>query len=320
MSTPTAARPTSGKDSHWYSIEGEPRYEVIGKSTGRPRPVTIKDARENGWVPSVTTILKILHKEALVNWLIEQSVLACLTAPRKENEALDAFIKRVLHEEKQQEQEGKIARDRGTEIHAALECYFLGQPVPEPMKPWIMPAAEKLMTYGKLVSAEKILVGDGYAGKTDLILDAPDCWWLWDYKSTKNLPDPAKGGAWSEHRLQLSGYAAAYEALVLSASPKSKPIRTANLYVSTLNEGDFVVCEHKEWQDTYNLGFSPLVTHWQWATGYRPEMPADKKREQPVKAAPPAPVKTAEKELEEAAGETATLKGHKVAWSQGVRT
>lgn len=281
MSTPTAARPTSRKDSHWYSIDGQPRYEIIGKTTGKPRAVTLRDAREGNLVPGVTTILKILDKPALNDWKIEQAVMACETTPKLPGEALDAFIERVLHVERIQDQESTIARDKGTEIHNAMEDYFLGQAdlIPEDLKPWVIPAAESVAAYGDLVGSEMILVGDGYAGKTDLVLDAPQCWWIWDYKTTKNLPDPKKGGAWSEHRLQLAAYARAYELLLDKQGPKTKPIRTANVYISTVEPGTFVICEHSEWEPTYWEGFAPLVRHWQWANKYKPQIPGMEKAE-----------------------------------------
>lgn len=321
MSTPTAARPTVRKDSHWYTIEGEPRYEMMGKTTGKPRAVTLRDARDGNLVPSVTTILKVLHKEALVNWLIEQAVLACLTSPRKEGEADDAFVNRVLHVERVQDQESTIAKDKGTEIHNAMEDYFIGQgdQIPEDLKPWIMPAIEKLETYGSLVASEKILVGAGYAGKTDLILEAPDCFWIWDFKSSKNLPDPAKGGAWMEHRLQLSGYAKAYEDLLDDLAPTSKPIRTGNLYISTVETGKFVICEHEEWQTAYLEGFAPLVRHWQWANRYRPVLPG---QEKVVEAPQPAPVPAKAPTAPAAPpppGKTNVIGGKRVAWSNSVR-
>lgn len=320
--TATAARPTGRKDSHWYSPAGEPCYEIIGKTTGKPRPVTIRDARDGGWLPSVTTILKVLHKEGLVNWMIEQACLACLTTPQKPDESLDAFVYRVLHVEHVQDEESEIARDKGTEIHAAMEAYFLGEEVPEDLKPWIGPAADAINQYGELVTAEKILVGDGYAGKTDLILDSPDCWWLWDYKSTKKLPDPRKGGAWPEHRLQASAYAMAYEALVGDA----KPIRTGNVYVSSVESGKFVICEHEDWRAAYIEGFSPLVLHWQWMNRYYPgrvvgrvpEPKAAPKAEAPKPTPPPeAPATTAPAVP---SGQPTEIKGHKVVWTPGVTT
>src|SRR5512139_1672294 len=107
----TIARTTTPDSSHWYTTDGDPMYEVIAKSTGLPRNTTLADARKLNLLPSVTTILKILHKQALVNWLIEQAVLAAMTTPRLPGEQDDAFIERVLHTERVQDQEAEAARD-----------------------------------------------------------------------------------------------------------------------------------------------------------------------------------------------------------------
>jgi len=289
MSTPTVARPTSSKDSHWYTPEGEPCYSIMGKTTGRPRPVDIRDARANGYLPSVTTILRTLHKEALVNWMIEQAVLACLTTPRKMikviepvtglikevTEELDAFIERVLHVEKIQDEESQIARDKGNLVHDALEHLFGGAatPLDKELAPWVMPAYQAVTALGgKVLSTEQILVGDGYAGRTDLVLAYDNGYFdIWDFKSTKKLPDPKKG-AWPEHRLQLSAYAQALleTQFAIDAKLKAENIRTRNLYVSTVNEGQFVICEPTaDWSDTYWGGFVPLVQYWAWANKYK---------------------------------------------------
>ena len=101
---------------------------------------TLADARKLNLLPSVTTVLRILDKPALNEWKIEQGVLAVMTTPQLPGEEMDAFIHRVLHVEKVQDQEGKKARDRGTDIHAALESYFLGREVSDELRPWIEPA------------------------------------------------------------------------------------------------------------------------------------------------------------------------------------
>lgn len=244
---------------------GEPFYEVPYSDPRKGmRKATIADARKVGALPSVTTILKILHKPALVDWLIEQAVLVALTSPHKPGEELDAFIQRVLHEERQQDQEAQKARDLGTAIHAAMETAMNGQQIPEELAPWVRGPVEALKARGSVVSTETVLVGDGFAGKTDLITQENVTDWLWDFKSAKKLPDPAKGGAWSEHRLQLAGYAAAYSKTV------DCPVKTANLYISTIEAGKFVICEHDDWRSTYSCGFLPLVQHWQWANNYKP--------------------------------------------------
>lgn len=312
MST-TAARTYSENSAHWYKPDTAEACYQVPKADGKGTKVpTLADARKLNLCPSVTTILDaILRKPALEAWKTEQAVIACLTAPRKEGEELDAFVKRVLQEEQQQTQEAKSAADRGTQMHAALEQYFSGQSMPEAMMPWVMPAAEVIAEYGTVMHVEKILVGDGYAGKSDLILDAPDCWWLWDYKSTKKLPDPDKGGAWSEHRLQLSAYAQAWQDL---QGAQSKPIRTGNIYISSVDEGKYAVCEHDDWQPVYLEGFAPLVTHWQWANRYRPKQGRPVAR--PVKATPPPE----DEPPTQPAPVVSELRKHKVVWTPGVPT
>lgn len=264
----TTARTTSTEGSHWYAADGTPCYEVPTADGKAMRPTTLRDARKLGLLPSVTTILKILHKQALVDWLIEQSVLAVLTTPRLAGEADDAFVYRVLHGERVQDQEAQAARDRGTEIHNAMEMLFQGQPISDEMQPWVEAAFDAVCKRGELVATEKILVGDGYAGKTDLIQLGKDCWWLWDWKSAKKLPDPSKGGAWHEHRMQAGAYARAVELSQETAGDKH-PIRTGNIYISTIIQGRFVICEHDDWHPAYDA-FASLLRVWQYQTGYKP--------------------------------------------------
>ena len=271
--TPTAARTFSKDSSHWYHPDGRSCYQIEKADKSGMRATTLRDARKLNLVPSVTTILKILHKEALVQWMIEQAVLAVLTAPRKEGEADDAFAKRVLQEEEQQHGEREAARDLGTQIHDALELYLVGAQPPADMHPWIWPAAEAMAAFGKVITTEQNLVGDGFAGRSDLIQDGGEFWAMTDYKSTKKLPDPKKG-AWPEHQLQLAAYAAAWAHKCAKDGLPNRPIIRRNVYISTLEQGAYVICEHEEdWETIFEHGFRPLVTHWQWATGYAPELP-----------------------------------------------
>lgn len=224
---------------------------------------TLADARKLNLLPSVTSILYLLDKPALNDWKVEQGVLAVLTTPRLPGEADDAFVHRVLHVEQVQNQEAKVARDRGTEIHNALESMFAGEACTPELLPWIEPAAKEILARGERVTSEKILVGHGYAGKTDLIQESADCWLLWDFKSTKSLPDPKKG-SWTEHILQLSAYAAAF----LSITGTPKPIKTANCYISTIEVGKFVVCENGPWEEPFRA-FQHILEYWVWLKGYK---------------------------------------------------
>lgn len=250
--------------SHWYDPRtGEPKHFVEKKDGSGLRPTTLRDAKAHGWYPSVTTILKVLHKEALVHWLIRQAVLTVMTAPRLTEESVDAFVDRVLSKERQQDEEAKKARDRGTDIHEALERQLSGQECDAEIFPWIAPCLAEIQKRGTVLEIEKILVGNGYAGKTDLIQQGGECVWILDYKSTTKLPEKA---SWLEHRLQLAAYAHAYYTSQNNLSANG--IRTANVYISTVECGEFIIHENPVWLGDYMRGFLPLVKYWQWANNY----------------------------------------------------
>jgi ATP-dependent exoDNAse (exonuclease V) beta subunit len=267
----TLARPTTRNDAHWYGKDGTPAYDQPNKSKGGTRPTTLSDAKKQGLLPSVTTVLQILAKPALNTWLQEQAILAVMTTPRLPGEADDAFVQRVLHTDRTQDEEARVARERGTEIHSELENMLNGDGVPDEILPWIAGAFEALNAIPRIpamadapcnvLATELILVGEGYAGKTDLILDRGDHDLLVDFKSAKRLPEK---GSWSEHRLQLSAYAAAHQ----KKQVLEKPIRTANLYISTVECGRFVLCENPDWQIDFDRGFAPLLKVWRWQNGF----------------------------------------------------
>lgn len=253
----TVARPQTSQSAHWYSSDGKPMHTIMGKTTGKPRPTTIKDARELDLVPSVTTILKALHKPELQNWIVEQACLAVLTSPRQRDEALDEFVHRILHEEKQQDQERDAAAQRGTDIHQGIADALQGKEASSDLLPWIYPILDHLKPH-IIRHCEHPVVGKGYAGTVDLIT-GESMVDVWDFKTTKKLPEK---GSWNEHRLQLAAYAEALE--VNGFIVRS----TWNIYISTLEPGKFVVWENPDWQETFDEGFEPILRYWQWANDF----------------------------------------------------
>ena len=272
----TAARIHTSSEAQFYLPTGEPFYEVPYADPKKGmRRATLADARKVGALPGPTTILKVLAKPELQSWLIEQAVLAVLTTPRKRNlatgsfESDDDFVNRVLKVEKIQDQERDIAATRGTAIHAAMEAYFTGQPVPEEMKAWIMPAAKAICEHGTLVCSEKVLIGDGYGGRCDLILENTDFWQIWDLKSTKKLPEK---GSWMEHVIQLSAYAAAWKIMVLNSDLAKKHIQTFNCYVSSIEPGKFIIWKNPDgWIEDYEEAFVPAMKLWRRLNNYYPK-------------------------------------------------
>lgn len=86
----------------------------------------------------------------------------------------------------------EAARDLGTRLHEALENLALNKPVDADLLPWVTPAWEFIRSLGVVLSAETCVVGQGFAGKVDLMLSpGPEEVLLVDYKTSKKLPDKA---------------------------------------------------------------------------------------------------------------------------------
>lgn len=261
----TAANVKKADQSHWYHRDGKPCYEIPKAKGDGMRAPTVRDARKMDLLPSVTTILKVLHKEALVNWLIEQAVLAVVTTPRLPGEADDAFITRVLQVQKVQDEEVTIARERGTAIHDALQFAFQGFEIPGQWKEWVLPVFQSIRNRGAFLFAEKVVVGPGYAGMLDLALIHDNTIEIIDWKSTSKLPERE---SWDEHKLQLAAYARAVQTLY-----PDKKITTSNAYISTKEKGAFAVFDNGDWANTFEYGFLPLMNFWQWSKTYYPTAP-----------------------------------------------
>ena len=255
----TAANVQRSQASHYYWPNGEPCFEIAKKSGNGMKKTTIREARELGLLPSTTTILKCLDRPALTSWLIEQSVLAVVTTPRKEGEKDDAFIQRVLHEEKVQDQEAATAAERGSAVHDAIASAIKGEPFDPQWRPYVQAALSCLETLGKVVWIEKVVVGDGYAGRADICLENDRNLIILDWKSCKTLP---KTDSWDEHKLQTASYSATL------GTTGDKRILTANLYLSTTVPGQTAFFLQEDWKDTYENGFVPLLKVWRWLNSY----------------------------------------------------
>jgi len=280
MSAPTAARPRSIESAHWYDAKtGLPCHEQPKKDGTGMTPTTLAHARKLGLVPSVTNVLsEILRKRNLESWLIEQACLTVLTAPRKDGENLDEFVRRVLQDEEQHRAESQAAMDLGSEIHAAIAGMVAGAEIPPELNSYVLPVAVWMNDkQAKPVLIEKVVVGPGYAGTTDAVFEMPDKSWLvMDYKTATTLPKPVKVDGklddhrcegWQEHELQLAAYANAIERSIEEA--ERPVIRTANFYISTSNPGEWRICYWPVWTEAY-WAFLHVLCYWQWSKDYKP--------------------------------------------------
>jgi len=257
----TAAMTVKSEGSRYYWPNGQPCYEIPKKSGKGMKKPNITDAREMGLVPSVTTILKVANKPALNAWLMEQAALAVLTTPRLEGEGLDAFVKRVLQDEQVQDEEASAAADKGSAIHGAIEAAIQGKPWDGVWEPYVKSVFPVIESLGKIVWSEKIVVGDGYAGRADILLENDRNLTLLDFKTTKSMP---KKQSWDEHRMQTAAYAETI------GNSGDRHILTGNIYISTILPGEVQLFLQEDWKRTYGLGFRKLLEYWQFINDYTP--------------------------------------------------
>lgn len=236
---------------HWYDRAGKPCYTLIGKN-GKLRNTTLRDARKEGFVPSVTEILKVLAKPGLERWKLEQVKLAALTLPKIDGESLDEFSARIDIDATEQMVQ---ARDLGTSIHTEIEHYFGNEEVEqhETIVCALDDALKKEFGSQSWCPEKSFASPYGFGGKVDLF--SKD--WVVDYKTKDFGPDDMKKKfTYDEHILQLSAYR-----LGLGLSHAG----IANVFISRNHPGLIKVEKHKV---SKQVQFLALVNYWQAAKDF----------------------------------------------------
>ena len=224
--------------SHWYLSDGTPFHETERADGKGLRPVTLRDARKVRAFPSVTNILSILAKPGLDAWRIEQGIVAALTLPRRDDETLDAFAKRVVTDRSAQVTQ---AADLGSAIHAACEVYANSKALPEspavaalfaPVRAWFDADVERIDCIERVVTHPEW----GYGGRLDMVakLKSTDSWAVVDFKTQKVKRD-AKGALkptfYETWPLQLE----AYRQAILAEATRKQPVDLVSLIISSMN-------------------------------------------------------------------------------------
>lgn len=242
---------------HFYTKEGEARYSVPNKSKGGTRPTTTRDARGQGWLPSPTEVIKTLARPALTEWLIRNAILAFATAQDVEGESLDDRIKRVLDVENQQDQESRAAMDLGSQIHEAIELALAGNGYSPNLSNYVCAALYELIQFGLVIGSEKILVGDGYAGKTDCICTNHQVVTVVDFKTAKNIPKKP----YDEALIQIAAYCGAL------GNVGDNKIDGVLIYISTSNPGEIKVFKSENWPSDFKR-FKFLLEFWKISNNF----------------------------------------------------
>ena len=253
----TASAPRASESNHWYTRDGVPMYTVEAKKGGQ-RATTLRDARTMNLVPSVTTILNVAAKPALLAWMQQQVLYAALTLPRRPDEPEKDYIDRIISDSKEQ---GKAAADAGTDIHASIQGHYENRSTGKHQES--VSACVQAITdhFGKRewVSERAFAHEAGFGGKCDLFAGNGDGVVI-DIK-TKEFTDPDKIGGYDEHLMQLAAYR------VGLGIPNA---RCANVFVSRNVPGLVVV---KEWPlEDLKTGwemFTHLLAFWQLKNDHR---------------------------------------------------
>lgn len=207
----------TSESGHWYLPDGSPAYRIIGKN-GKERNSTVKDAREHGLLPSVTTIIGCAAKPALDVWKQQQAILAALTLPRIEGESEEDWLSRVVSDSKET---AKQAAERGTQIHGVIEAFYEGIYIPE-LPPYVRAVESAINEHfgQQLWISEKSFAYGGFGGKCDLVAKSG---FVVDFKTTEK--DLDKLDYFFDHQMQLAAYRQGFE------MPKA---RCAIVYVNAL--------------------------------------------------------------------------------------
>lgn len=203
-------------ESHWYSADGIPVYEVPRADGKGMRKTTVADARKYKLLPSVTTILGVLYKPGLASWINTQYVLAALTLPRVEAESLDEFAARVVRDAGR---EGQSAADAGTHIHKVVEWYLTARDNSDAIIDMpTMSITDRLILDGfrEWVKKHTIKVDHleysfgnpelGFGGRVDFLGEVDGVRVVADWKSQQTEPDK-EVRIYPEWGPQLSAYA-----------------------------------------------------------------------------------------------------------------
>lgn len=182
-----------------------------------------------GPLPSVTTVLRVLDKPALLYWKAKQTALAAVEWHRSGQlaqlllENVDEVVAKQLAQVTDQQRDK--AGELGTAVHLLADMAARGAQIDS--ETWqLAPGTEPYLaafrgflerySASAIVSSEKMVWSSaGYAGTYDLLLLIGTELWLIDVKTSKNV--------YEDYALQLAAYANA-DAIILPGDPQQYPM------------------------------------------------------------------------------------------------
>jgi len=214
-----------------------------------------EEAGKKIYLPSVTTIINILDKPALLFWHVKQTV-AYIGQHLPELRAEDLTKEKALEIlGKAKEYAKELAQEQadiGKKIHDLIHLHLLGEKIDlsvedEKVQAGFLAFLSWLNEHEfEPLAMEKIIYHPEYmyAGKLDVagILDGELA--IMDWKSSN--------GIYLEHYLQLSAYVKAYQAM------ENKPVKKAFIIHLGKEDGSFMAYEMKDIETPFSLFLSCL--------------------------------------------------------------
>ncbi len=249
----------ASEGGHFYDRKtGAAIYEVAMTSKSGMRPTHIGDARKLDLVPSWSTIYYSSVKSPGLDAYFENQLLdSALTLPPIAGENADARKKRIKLDAREH---SRKAREKGTDLHKAIEDYMRGIIAPE-WKEHLILLDKTLEQHGIDIHAGQPehsfsaqIGGLWYGGKTDYhvknSLSNPNA--LIDYK-TKDKIEPKKQLVWDEHAMQIAAYGyGLFGVVTTSKAWKWEAFRGLNVFVGV---GDCEIRVHEHTPEDLAHGF-----------------------------------------------------------------
>jgi hypothetical protein len=216
-------------------------------------------------LPSVTNILGVINKPALLEWKLQQALTAALTLPRLEGETTDAFADRAVEDALAYT---STAASFGTDVHEMCAMLLMGKtegwsPEVEPwaahVRDWI---AERV---GSVMFVERTVTNavEGYAGTADAwVFDREGGQVLVDFK-TQGVKEGKAPAIYEDWAPQLAAYRA-----TLATYQK---VSCMSVVIGSRVPAPLV--EHIWPADAITEGwaaFKGAATVWRWQKGFDP--------------------------------------------------
>jgi len=253
---------TFGAESgHWYDSIGRLILECPNAKGDKMQATNLRHARKLQLAPGVTSTIKLLHAEQLVQWRIRQAVLAAKTLDQQPDEPDTEYLRRIDNDAATH---ARDAANEGTRIHAALEMHYRGEQHDSTYDSHVQAVSALLLREcGKdagWLPESGCIHPWGYGTKADLVSERVG--WLVDFKGVDGDQAALDGKrTYDSHAMQLAA----------TRNCIAPELRCAIAYVSRDHPGAVSFVEVPEAELVQGLQiFRCLLGVWQAKNNYTP--------------------------------------------------